>query len=247
MWRYRPSDQTNQKNNLLVDQFLFIHIPKTGGTSFRFVLNNHFDATDIYPSQDDLKHNGGSYLSQKEFIKQEQYIGKSVISGHFNINVIKHIKNDSVKTMAFFRNPLDRIISTIKHIQSYNDLYKGADVNLILEENLYQIMHGQCRAMGFYIKKRNMNEVRQNIIGLDFIGITEYFEESLKLCNSTFGWELMNIPPKNVLNQEIYSLLNVHSKMKISKELGPELQTYNIAVNHFKLRCKEHGIEIGAK
>ena len=98
--------------------------------------------------------------------------------------------------------------------------------------------------MGFNVKDKKVDIVRKNIMDLDFIGITEYFDESLQLCNATFNWELKNIPEKNVINEEIFGLLSPKSKMNIVSNLAPELHTYNIALNHFKRRCKKFKIKL---
>ena len=225
-------------------QFLFIHIPKTGGTTFRYVLYNHFDETEVYPSHADLLSNGGSYVNQNTFLKNKNYLNKKILIGHYRIQLLDKLKNKKIKKLAFFRNPLDRILSKIKHIRSHNKMYIGQDVNIILEKNWKQIMYSQSMAMGFSEKDKNMKEVRTNIFDLDFIGITEYFDESIQLCNATFNWQLENIPRKNVIDQEIFSQLSDKSKVQIITHLTPELKTYKIAFNQFMRRCKKYNIEL---
>lgn len=241
-WKFKPLETNeNGANN---EQFVFIHIPKTAGTTFRFILYNHFQSKFIYPTQEELKANNGLYLNPDDLMQQKSFLEKSMIVGHFQINVIHRIKNDQIKKLTFFRNPLDRILSTIKHIKSFDKEFVNADVNTILEKNWKRIMYAQSMAMGFRPKKRNMKLVRQNIEDLDFVGITEYFDESVRLCNAIFNWELENIEPRNVIKEDVFSALSAKSKMKISRELGPEIQTYRLALNHFRSRCKEHQIQL---
>jgi hypothetical protein len=56
------------------EQFFFMHIPKTGGTTFRHMLYNHFPDGTYYPSTQDLWKNNGSYLDPKQIIKSSKKI-----------------------------------------------------------------------------------------------------------------------------------------------------------------------------
>ncbi len=238
-WKFNVSTKKDRKA-----QFLFFHIPKTAGTTFRYVLYNHFEDADLYPSQAELIANGGGYVNRSQFIQEKNYLNKTMLIGHFRVNILPQLMHKDLKKMAFFRNPLDRILSTIKHIRVHDKELKGQDVNLILKEKWNQIVFGQSMAMGYNPKDKNLDVVRENIIALDFIGITEYFEESLQLCNATFDWHLENITKQNVIKEEVFSLLSPKSKMRIVASLGPELNTYNIALNHFKRRCNRRSIEL---
>ena len=50
----------------------------------------------------------------------------------------------------------------------------------------------QARQLGYH-PRRGIDETMKNLESLDFIGLSERFDESLDLCNKTFGWSLKAI------------------------------------------------------
>ena len=69
----------------ITGKYFFIHIPKTAGTTFRYLLYNHFNEEQIYPNQSQLIKNGGGYLTKKEFITQIPSLPENgIFTGHYN-------------------------------------------------------------------------------------------------------------------------------------------------------------------
>lgn len=222
------------------EQFAFLHIPKTGGTTFRNILSRHFQDEDRYPNQADLLSNGGKYLPIKKLLlEKESFTRKKLIIGHYGIELIGHL-HQGVKTLAFFRNPIDRIFSHIKHIQLYDSHLKGADPDHILDKRYNAIVNLQAKMMGFDRKKKNTDSVKKNIQSLDFIGIQERYDESLDLCNRSFGWHLEKGPKMNVSKTKKCLELSNSSMSRICRRLSPEIATYNTACRIFEKRLKEN-------
>lgn len=227
VWSYSPIKD---------EQFVFLHIPKTGGTTFRNILSNHFDESLQYPTKQDLVKNNGRYLSAKNLIESKSvFYDKSLVIGHYGIGIKQQLKK-GVKTIAFFRNPLSRIYSHIKHIREHDPKLKGQDPNLIIEKKFDVIVGLQARMMGFNSKKRNIEEVVENIRSLDVIGIQERFSDSIALCNRTFGWKLKEIEKMNVAKSNEPVALHQDWMSEICRQLQPELKTYNVAYKIFEKR-----------
>ena len=228
-WKYTPKKG---------EQYLFMHIPKTGGTTFRKMLTTHFPEGSYYPSKEDLLANRGKYYTQKELItEQTHFLKKPLIVGHFNIELVKHLL-PNVKVISFFRNPMDRILSHVKHIIRHDPEFIGANPNEVIHRKIKNICLTQSLRMGFIPKKKNFEDVKYNIDQLDFVGITEFFDESIELINRQFNWLLEPCNIENRNEEPIYPMLSLETKALISSYMGKELHTYNCALKIFNLRSK---------
>lgn len=215
----------------------FIHIPKTGGTTFRKLLTTYFEKESYYPNDIDLQNNNGKYLNQRELINgvNGDVFNRKLIMGHYGVNLIKHL-NNNVRTLAFFRNPIDRIYSHIEHIRNHDAALKGCDRNTILVERLDHIVNLQARMMGYRGDQDDMNHVRENIMNLDFIGIQEEYTDSVRLCNTKFNWNLELNEKSNESNRDRKFALTPESMSLICRVMAPELKTYNMAYRQFEKR-----------
>ena len=226
-WMYTPKKG---------EQFFFMHIPKTGGTTVRHILMNHFPEGSYYPSQKELIENNGSYLTQKQLVQNDSDIlSRSLIMGHYNIKLVRHL-NPNVKVITFLRNPIDRIYSHLKHIALNDPDYSDTSLDKIAEEKISNICNIQSKMLGF--SQNKLVELRENIAGLDFIGIQEHFDESLEMLNGAFEWDLKPIQKRNISLNNLQSGLSKHSMSKICRRILPEIVAYNNAYQFFESRQK---------
>lgn len=161
---------------------LFVHIPKSAGTSFRNGLEKQYgigrvlgdytfqapETSSIIKSlvyqEEDLYHLG-EYLDNGDAV---------ALSGHFPINKYAHlfcIKN----IVVFVREPIARIISEHQHSLRHKN-YSGSLLDfakLPKKKNL---------------QSRYLSGLPLSSIG--FVGVTECYEESLSLLQQTHGLKL---------------------------------------------------------
>jgi Sulfotransferase family len=82
-------------------KYVFVHLPKTGGTSFQLALRRVIGDDAVSPSFN------ASILSEAEAGKLDQY---PVISGHISITDVARYFPDR-KILTILRDPLDRCVS----------------------------------------------------------------------------------------------------------------------------------------
>lgn len=182
--------------------YYFLHIPKTAGTTFRFVLYDYFDQSEIYPNYYELAvHQKSRYLGWKKYKEKEKSLfhnGKKILIAHFGWLAMNHYKDHPPKTLTFLRDPIKRVKSAIIYLQQSGRMYEGLTIDEIINDYVIREGSMHARQMGYRPKRDNMSQALKNLESIDFIGISERFDDSLTLCNYTFGWDLQPIPKRNV-------------------------------------------------
>ena len=82
--------------------------------------------------------------------------------------------------------------------------------------------------------KKNFSIVKESIERLDFIGIQEYYNESIERFNKLYKFDIKVVIKENVSNLNIYSELTLRSRSEISKYMGKDLFTYSAALKIFE-------------
>lgn len=198
---------------------VFIHIPKTAGTSFRSALEKKFGKKKIcmdygvqYKGSSkctlDLAETGDFY----SFSKKIDELGYKVLTGH--IPAQKYINLFNVQsTITFLREPVKRILSEYSHFRRYFGY----------EESLEK----------FYTWSRNRNvqaRMLRNIPmrALGLVGITERYEESLELFSYLYGIQLPianeNRDPGEFSSENYLTKEDVRKIEELNKD---DIQLYN--------------------
>lgn len=158
---------------------VFIHIPKTAGTSFRLGANRYFGENHICCDYGPLSQETSEIVQQRMIKKTDPWHFKNAfegkkylfMSGHYQD--LRYVRILGVEgSVVFLREPLQRILSEYKHFVRHNNYKKG---------------FGE-----FYRTKQFINRQSKMMRGIPwasigFIGITEYYDTSLNLFNDRFG------------------------------------------------------------
>ncbi len=236
--------RNNSFNRSEEEWYYFLHIPKTAGTTFRFVLYDYFDQAEIYPNYYELTVQQRSrYFSWKEFNPSKDQLfhnGKRILIGHFGWAVMRQYSTHKPLTLTFLRDPVKRVKSAIVYLRKRDRMYAGMSIEEVIDKYLRKEGTLQARQLG-YQPKRGTEVAIRNLESVDFIGISEQFDKSLALCNQTFGWDLKSIPKKNVgLYKEESFTPGQIEKIKAACEL--DYIIYNRGLELFEKRCAQHGI-----
>ena len=218
----------------LNQQFLILHIPKTAGTTFRKLITKHVNQDGLYPSNFHLFTNNDKYLPQKKLIEnRKDLLKKPIIMGHYNVRLLPHL-SENVKTIVFFRKPMDRILSHIKHILQKDPAYQDGDPNKVIEDKLDLLANLQSRIMGYNKRRPNMETVLENLSKMTFIGIQESFAESIAKLNEKLAWHLdYQEEVYNASSLEFAIPIRQENMDKIREAMQPDMELYEEALKRY--------------
>ncbi len=170
---------------------IYLHIPKTAGTSFRVSAEEYFGESGVlrdYGADSDNTSPGireTFYDSEDDSSLQQLGLNKRLLCGHFSLPRYREVFPDS-PIMTFFRDPMKRVVSEFVHFTNHYN-YTGT-----LEE--------------FYRNPQFQNRQHHTLGGLkpthlDFFGLTEQYEKSLEMFNHRYQTKLLPA----VLNKGTYT------------------------------------------
>ena len=212
---------------------LFLHIPKTAGTSFRVAAKNPFWGLKVYTDYGD--RSSSSRFIRKCYKKKDfspiATISekKTILVGHFFLK--KYANYYPVQNViTFVREPVQRILSHY-HYMIRTNRYEGSLESFVGDKRYQNI---QSRSFSNY-----------PIESIGFIGITEKYFESLLLINKYYSLKLRvkhvnkNKKMRNTCydeDEDLISLIKEHNE--------EDIKIYNKAYQIFLSRMEAEKAEI---
>lgn len=182
---------------------IFLHIPKTGGTTLRSIINRE------YKENERLLINNYPHLPRRNGIDRiikldrDQKAELKFIYGHFAFGIHKYLPQESTY-ITFLRNPIDRIISHFYFVKKHNikehiGNMDGDTLEEYLEKGIkYELNNGITRLLcsnekiqkNSTICKKDLTIAKDNLNKyFSFIGILEEFNNGLSILKNQFSWD----------------------------------------------------------
>lgn len=233
------------------DVLVYLHIPKTGGSSIIAILDEQFSKDEIFPLHSPTAEDYFFAFTLKE-LRRFRFVRGHFFFGPYDAHIYKHlIQNPICATML--RDPVQRTISEYRHVRRvpHHRLHHGlATSDNPLQDFLTQpeynplITNRQIRlVIGAYpFRPSGLNRPntisdeafltwgKQKLEQFAFVGLMERFEESVQLLMHTFRWRPpREIPRLNVATDSFSEDTISEDALEIIRartELDRELYTY---------------------
>ncbi len=194
-WVERSFVSTDKSQTLL-----FIHVPKTAGTTIDSVLHRQYLTEEIYTVRKDIQGSYNAYI-EMDPVERARF---RVMKGHIPYGVHEYVTGPFAY-FTFLRDPIERTISHYYFLRretnhpladklkgNWPSLEKCLELEMddmmfnahtrLLSGVWYDPKPGKCTTEHLEMAKENLQR-RFSVIGL-----TERFDESLILLKRAFGW-----------------------------------------------------------
>jgi len=219
---------------------VFVHIEKTAGTSLKFILRNTFGKRHC----DSLK-NKKSIFTQDDLDFAKKIFGKiKCITGHNIVEPTKYLTEENIFFMTFLRDPLTRTASFYQDFCLRGKTEKISFEEWIKDENKHNMQ--TKRIAGEEDVEKAKKILRDSY---SFIGLTERFDDSLKLLSIIspeklkFKYKKKLIAPSNAIKNELIASPETNKILQDTNKLDIELYKY-VKEELFPERLKEYQKEI---
>ncbi len=229
------------------DVLVFLHIPKTAGTSFSSVLHQQFEDNEIANVPREIIDDAADPV---KFLAPYR-----LITGHNQYNIHNHICKRPI-FITMLRNPIERTISAYYHAQrdknhdfhqfTYdNDLEAFLKIGLVRNSLTNLMSRYVFTDVPWYELPNHVTAINQRLESMQFVGITEFFEESLILLSYIFGWDYKRSAPKlnvatNRLPQHDIPFHVIQDIRSINKV---DIEIYDSAKNRFVDQYRKFAID----
>ena len=208
---------------------LFIHIPKTAGTSFRVAAEKYFGEDNTFYDYSAKSPETSAEILENVYKKNDLYSlyrsleqhSQSFLSGHFSANKYAPLY-DVLNIVTFVREPVRQVLSHYNHFRNNYGYDKGL-LEFAKEERFRNV------------QSRNLQTIDVRLYG--FVGLTEEYNKSIDLFNTLFDTAL----PHMHMNEKSSNSLSIKDMTKEDVEMIKRLNTqdielYDTVKRQFKIR-----------
>lgn len=252
----RPRAGNCQQDRLLV----FVHIPKTGGTTVVSVLAHQYPAEATHT----IMMRGMSWTGPKHALWPNFLISPSKIRrlksalkdphavralhGHFDLS-LRRLLPSNARLVTLLRDPVERAISHYCHYRrlstdpAHELAARSSLTNWVCRSGLVEMDNGQTRRLAGELKlpigavsSRTLDKAKANLAQeFSVVGLTERFEEFQVLLHREFDWTYCRYPARNVgANRLRQSQLDAGALEIIRERNRFDLELYRFACGLFE-------------
>lgn len=240
---------SNLDNNIGEKQVvIFLHIPKTAGTTLRYIIQYQYKPSAIY----ELYGPSATHSERLEEFKRLSDARKAeikIVNAHLGFGLHEFLPQPCTY-ITFLRNPVDRVVSMYYYFQrtgnnyvqnltlkEFIQTYGGARDNMtkyLSGEKLKIQLNDPNNEIDYQCSSESLETAKSNLKKhFKIIGIAERFDESLILLKNKLGWKV-----------PLYDKNNVSKNRPSTKEVSKDTLNLIEKFNEFDIQLYEYAKEI---
>lgn len=246
----------NSRNIICKEQALiFVHIPKTAGTTLSTIITKQYKPTEIFTFNPSISLSKQIYNFKKN---PDSTIRKlKLIQGHFYYG-LHNLLPQKCTYITFLRDPVDRLISYYYFIRNWQEHHLHQEamsmslVDFVCYSNISTWFdNGQTRFISGenpdfrQVSHEMLNKAKKNIDNYFLIaGIQEDFDQSLIFLKNKLQWKKCFYAPKNVNKFRIDKNDLSSRDLKVIENFNElDLELYRYAKNILDQQMSKQGTE----
>ena len=189
-------------------QFFFIHVMKTAGTTFVRQLQQEFAPEAIYPARSvdwTDEHDYDVYINIPRLLAltPERRAGIRVFTGHFPYMVCDLVA-PGCTTLSVLREPVARTVSVLKHFKRVEPRFRDSTLEAIYDDRQifrFFVENHQTKVFslvpsddevaincGLSMDDDRYERARASLVQVDVLGLAEAYDDFVDDTRRRFGW-----------------------------------------------------------
>jgi hypothetical protein len=236
---------------------IFLHIPKTGGTTLHHILERCYSKDRICSFEDLDRHN---QIEAFKRLSEEKRGAYRLIQGHFSFGFHRYLPARSFY-ITLLREPVSRALSFYYYAKSRPDHYLypllrdgRVDLKMLLRQQtattheLFNLQTSMIAGDEWADPQRPadraaLERAKQNLRSrFQVVGLTEEFDASLRLMSHRFGWKVRFYTKKNLTVRKPHmDTLDSETRSLLSEANEFDTELYQFARELFESQRRAGG------
>ncbi len=237
------------------ETLIFLHLPKAGGMTLHFILEQRYPRAEIYTFDGKRPHQA---VERFQAFPETQRAQFRLLKGHVLFGLHRHVPRHCTY-ITLLRDPVERVISQYYYAKHRPEHYlyerlKLSNMTLyeyaaqrVTPESMNQqtaMLAGVRFATAEAEPTREILELARHNVQKHFrvVGLVEHFDTSLLLMQRAFGWRKPWYLRENVTREKpLHAEIEPRTRELLAERNALDLELYAFARELFAAQCRAYG------